>query len=334
MNIGVITSGGDCPGLNAILFGIVRACEHHQLNLLGIAQHAVNIDKPHYSCTKLSSQNIDRFVLQQGGTILGTIVDADTLKHDPERSKIMGKELHAIMQENNIDVLILIAGDSGIRIIQDICHTYSIPMVAVPKTIDNDVKDTEFAIGYLTCVETVVDALDKIQSTAFSHKRVMFVEVMGRHAGHIALMSGIAAGVDAILIPENSYDFDTLCDFILNRYNENEKGVMVVVAEGIKKSTTEELAKSVEQKLNIPVRSSKLGHLQRGGKPSYYDRFMGLVMGQYAVKLVNEKQFDHMVVWQNGMPQHVKIKNNLQNPIQNVSYWKEVTDNLEIYIGI
>jgi 6-phosphofructokinase 1 len=253
-----------------------------------------------------------------GGTMLGT-----TNKGDPfafpmpdgslkDRSGDFVEGFHML----GLDALIVIGGDGSLKILDKLCKQGGLSMVGIPKTIDNDVHQTEFAIGFTTAVNVVVDALDRLQPTAASHHRVMILEVMGRDAGHIALSGGIAGGADIILIPEIPYTLDGIVRKIEEVRREGRNHALVVVAEGCKTEAGERLtvawggsqaryggighylSERITEKINVESRVTVLGHVQRGGQPSMRDRLLASNFGVHAVDLVAKGKFNRMVAWQ------------------------------------
>lgn len=315
--IGILTSGGDCPGLNAVIRGAVKAAECHGYEMVGFLKGYEGLVDPVSYVTLDGS--ITRGILKQGGTILGstnkgrfaaTVGVSDRLDLDP-------RLLHGVMQtceQLNLAGLICIGGDGSLAVAQQF-HEVGIPVVGVPKTIDNDLSATAFTFGFDSAVNCATDALDRLATTAASHERVMVLEVMGRHAGWIALYSGIAGGGDVILLPEIPWTFEEVCAKILEREKAGKKYTLVVVAEGahlpdgsmVTAERRQEarqtklggianlVAYEIEKRLGRETRSMVLGHLQRGGPPSTFDRLLATQFGAHAVRLVIEGRFGEMV---------------------------------------
>lgn len=339
--IGVITCGGDCPGLNAVLYAFSRV---FQGQLIGITQNAVNSDRPVFETVDLS--NLPKYINAVGGTILGSIVASDLNKHDPKRFDTLQSDFTRVIKQAEISALIVIAGDGGIRIMTDLCASINLPMVAIPKTIDNDVQDSDFAIGFYSAVEHVTEHLTALSATSASHKRIMVAEVMGRDAGCIALMSGMAAFADVILIPEITCNFEAALRFTEARYHASNAGVLWVVSEGVKTPSGQhtyirgkryggvgqELARLIEARLNLPTRSLRLGHLQRGGAPVAFDRLLAYQMVAMTKKLIDEKRYNYMVVVQGNNIDAVPIAFPNTRQIDNVGYWKETAKVLGIFL--
>ena len=275
--VGFLTSGGDSPGMNAAIRSVVRSCSYHNLDCFGIQQGfqgLINDDM-----IQMNARSVNN-IINKGGTILKS---ARSLEF---RTKAGRKKAFENLINNKIDSLIVIGGDgsfTGAMIFED---EYQIPIIGIPGTIDNDIFGTSYTIGYDTAINTVIDAIDKIRDTASSHNRLFFVEVMGRDAGHIALNAGIGAGAEEILIPEEDLGLDRLLESLKRSEKSGKSSSIVVVAEGDKSGkNVYEIAAYVEK--NLPyyeVRVSVLGHMQRGGTPTCFDRVLASRMGVYAVE--------------------------------------------------
>ena len=339
--IGVITCGGDCPGLNATIYALRRVFGKE---LVGISQNGINTNRPVFETIELS--NTPKYVINTGGTILGSIVASDLHKHDSKRFERLLSDFQSFIKQTNITKLIVIAGDGGIEIMTNLCTSIDLPMIAIPKTIDNDVKDSDFSIGFHSVVEHVTEQLTALAATSMSHKRVMVVEVMGRDAGYIAMTSGIAAFADVILIPEVDYDFDAAMRFTEDRYHTSNAGVLWVVSEGVKTPSGQhtyirekryggigqELASLIDTHLNLPTRSIRLGHLQRGGSPVAFDRLLANQMAVMAKNLIDQKKYNHMVVAQNNQIHTVPISFPITRQIDHLPYWQETAKTLGIFL--
>jgi 6-phosphofructokinase 1 len=316
--IGILTGGGDCPGLNAVIRGVVKsAIIRHGWQVIGIEDGfdgLMDLSK----CKPLTLESVVG-ILPRGGTILGTTNRGNPFNYPMQQDgKIIYKDISDHVVENirtlGIDALITVGGEGSLKIALELAKK-GVPVVGVPKTIDNDLRETDFTFGYNTALETATDALDKLHTTAESHHRVMILEVMGRYAGWIALESGIAGGADVILIPEIPYDLERICASINKRAAQGGLFSIVVVAEGafpaggervVTKSSNgafsfERLggigyfvAKQIEQCLKMEVRVTVLGHLQRGGSPTTFDRALGSRFGTKAVQMVLDGEFGRM----------------------------------------
>ena len=314
MKIAISTGGGDAPGLNAVIRGAVLAAVHRGWECVGIRKGYDGL-LGQEQLVPLGPAEV-RGITHLGGTILGTtnrgdpfhwrerLPDGTWVEHD------RSEELVRAFRAHGIGALIAIGGDGSLRIARHLLDK-GVPLVGVPKTIDNDVGGTEATFGFDTAVQTATEAIDKLHSTAESHERVMVVEVMGRHAGFIALSAGLAGSADVILIPEIPYEMDRVCNKIRQREAEGRHFSMVVVAEGAVARGGEEVyldaerrrlggvgdrvARVIEQKTGKETRTLVLGHLQRGGSPTTFDRLLGLRFGAAAVRLIAEGKFGHMV---------------------------------------
>lgn len=355
--IGILTSGGDCPGLNAVIRAVVsHATLTYNWEVLGIpyaTQGLVEGKAAALTIHGLDLRGIDP-LLSMGGTILGTINKGDTLAY--------ASEIIAGYQALELDALIGIGGDGSITILNKLARQGNWNFVAIPKTIDNDIALTERSVGFDTAVNTITDALNRLTFTAASHDRVMIVEVMGRKAGHLALQAGIAGGADVILIPEIPYSIEGVCEHIAQLRDSWRKFAIVVVAEGIEvvkpsfncdntnchnnglcnPTPTYGMGQYIADHISrcsskkIETRVSVLGHIQRGGIPSALDRLVATAFGKAAVDLVAQEQYDQMVAWQNGQVVAVPLQEvMLQSPapVDANSYLVETAQALGIYIG-
>lgn len=287
--IGVLTSGGDAPGMNAAIRAVVRSGLKHGYIVKGIRRGYHGLLKEEIEEMKSSSVSD---IIQRGGTVLGTA-----------RSKSMmtkeGQDRAAyILKKHEIDCLVVIGGDGSLKGAASIMKR-GIPVVGIPGTIDLDVACTDYTIGFDTAVNTAMEALDKIRDTSASHERVSIIEVMGRGAGYIALWTGIAGGAEDVLAPE-TYDGNEqlLIDHIIENRALGKRHHIIVNAESVGDSAA--LAKRIESVTDIETRATILGYLQRGGSPSCRDRVEASIMGEKAIELIDKKEFNKVVVVQNG----------------------------------
>jgi 6-phosphofructokinase 1 len=312
--IGISTGGGDAPGLNAVIRGVVKAALlDYGWRVIGIEDGYDGLLYPD-KIFELDHARV-RGILSQGGTILGTTNRGNPFAYEVEENgkkvvKDLTPRLIENMQKLGIDALVTIGGDGSMKIAYELFKK-GVKLVGVPKTIDNDLSVTELTFGFLTAVQTATDAIDRIHTTAESHHRVMIVEVMGRDAGWIALWAGLAGKADLILLPEIPFSMKKVYEKILERESLGRKSSILVVAEGIKFPATDVdgkpmpeakpgnvgnvLAFSVRQHTGKDVRVTVLGHIQRGGTPVAFDRVLGLRMGVAAADLVAQGKFGHMV---------------------------------------
>lgn len=316
--IGILTGGGDCPGLNAVIRAVVKsAVIRHGWRVVGIEDGFEGLLDT-TKCKPLTLESV-RGILPRGGTILGTTNRGNPFDMPVEQDgRIVRADYSDRVVDNirtlGIDALITVGGEGSLKIALALFNK-GVPVVGVPKTIDNDLRETDFTFGYNTALETATDALDKLHTTAESHHRVMILEVMGRYAGWIALESGIAGGADVILIPEIPFDIESICDSIRERSARGSRFSIMVAAEGTfpaggdrvvaheadEKLTIERLggigqfvAKKIEKILDMEVRVTVLGHLQRGGSPTTFDRALGSRFGTKAVQMVAAGEFGRM----------------------------------------
>ena len=281
--IAVLTSGGDAPGMNAAIRAVVRTAIHHGIEVMGVQRgYAGLINGELFPMNRSSVSDI----IQRGGTILRT---ARCLEFKQEEVR---KEAAQILADNGVDALVVIGGDgsfTGAKLLSKL----GVKTIGLPGTIDNDLSYTDYTIGFDTALNTVVDAIDKIRDTSTSHERVSIVEVMGRNCGDIALHTGIACGAEYIIAPEKGYDKDELCKVILEGKKAGKMHNLVLLAEGV--GGAEELAKYIEAETKIETRATVLGHIQRGGAPSAFDRVLASRMGSRATELLMEGKTSRVV---------------------------------------
>jgi len=280
--IGVFTSGGDAPGMNAAIRAVVRACIHYNIKAVGIYRGYDGLIAG--DMEELNSRSVSN-IIQRGGTILKS---ARSMEFKTPEGR---KKAFENIQKFGIDALVAIGGDGTFRGAQIFSAEYNIPVVGIPGTIDNDLNGTDFTIGYDTAVNTAASAIDKIRDTASSHNRLFFIEVMGRHSGQIALRSSIAAGAEATLIPEIPMNVEELVNLLEHGAGRKKSSSLVVVAEGGKPGHSIDLAREVNERFNhYDTKVTILGHLLRGGSPTVADRVLASRMGVVAVEsLLNNK---------------------------------------------
>jgi 6-phosphofructokinase 1 len=286
-NIGIMTSGGDSPGMNAAIRAIVRTAFSHNLVPFGIMrgyQGMIEGDIKELKTTDVSN------IIQRGGTILKTARSKDFMT-------LEGMEkAHENIKSHNIDALVLIGGDGTMRGAVAFFEKYNIPAIGLPGTIDNDLNGTDFTIGFDTAVNTAVSAIDKIRDTAEAHNRLFIVEVMGRDAGYIALHSGIACGAESILIPEQKESIELLIENIKSDQRRKKMTNIIVVAEGDEFGGAQELSNKLKDELPwIDYRVTILGHIQRGGSPTCADRILSSRLGYAAVEALVANRSQEMV---------------------------------------
>lgn len=274
--IGVLTSGGDSPGMNAAVRAVVRKAIFHNVEIYGIYHGYSGLINGQIEKLELGSVGD---IIHRGGTKLYTA-------RCPEFKTVEGR-MKGIEQlkKHGIEGLVVIGGDGSYMGAKKLTE-HGFPCVGVPGTIDNDIPGTDFTIGFDTALNTVIDAIDKIRDTATSHERTYVIEVMGRHAGDIALWSGLAGGAETILIPEAEYDMDSIITRLKRGHERGKKHSIIVVAEGVGSGV--DIAKQVEEATSFETRVSVLGHVQRGGSPTAFDRVLASRLGAFAVELLLE----------------------------------------------
>jgi ATP-dependent phosphofructokinase / diphosphate-dependent phosphofructokinase len=316
--IGILTSGGDCAGLNAV----IRAVTIHAENacgwqVVGIHKGTAGLMTRPLQYEMLHSRMFTGNFLRMGGTILGTTNSGDPFAYPMPDGSLADRSEEVIegIRMLDLDAVIGVGGDGSLAILRRLAQQGGFPLVGIPKTIDNDIGLTENAIGYTTAVATATMALDHLQPTAASHDRVMVLEVMGRDAGHIALNAGIAGGADVILIPEIPYDLDKVAAKIRALKAQGRNFALVVVAEAVKSVSGESVmqthgsgqrtyggvghivGEALAEMTGAETRVTVLGHIQRGGTPVAYDRILASALGVHAVDILAKGRFDRMVAW-------------------------------------
>ncbi len=300
MKIGILTSGGDCPGINATIRGVCKtAINHYGMEVIGINSGFQGLYEK--DVIELTDKTLSG-LLTLGGTILGTSRDKPFKKRGLD-----GIDKPAIIAQNiqdmGMDCIVCIGGNGTQKTAARFAEM-GVNIISIPKTIDNDIWGTEMTFGFDTAVSIASDAIDRLHSTASSHKRVMVIEVMGHKAGWIALHSGMAGGGDVILIPEIPYNIKSIGETILNRLKKGKSHSIVVVAEGITTDgvarPAEYIAQQIALETGIETRETVLGYTQRGGSPTAFDRNMATLMGGHATEMAANKQFGRMVALIDG----------------------------------
>jgi phosphofructokinase-like protein len=329
--IGVLTGGGDCPGLNAVIRSVTKsAMNQHGLEVFGVEDGFLGLiqNRMHLLDWRAVSG-----ILTQGGTILGTSNQANPESYAVERKGKVEKinvtdRVVEYVKANELDALVCIGGDGTMTGAANLIKN-GINCIGVPKTIDNDLEGCEQTFGFDTAVNTAAECLDKIHSTAMSHHRVMVVEVMGRNAGWLALHAGVGSGSDIILLPEIPYDLDKICDVLLDRHRSGRRFTIVCVSEGAKPKggdvvvqrlvetspdpvrlggIANKLCADIEAACKLDARATILGHIQRGGTPTPADRVLATMYGHYAMDLLAQGEVGQVVVMKNGRLDHIPIE--------------------------
>jgi ATP-dependent phosphofructokinase / diphosphate-dependent phosphofructokinase len=325
--IGILTSGGDCAGLNAVIRAVVhRATGSYGWEVVGIHQATLGLMQQPPKAATLSLDKIDS-LLMAGGTVLGTTNKGDPFAFPMPDGTTCDRSADIIAgyHQLGLDAIIGIGGDGSLAILRKIAQQGGLNLVGIPKTIDNDVGVTEHSIGFETAVNIATEALDRLHFTAASHSRAMILEVMGRDAGHIAISAGIAGGADVILIPEIPYTVGNLCKKLNERQAQGKNYSLIVVSEAVRTlagevvtktnyfgqsrlgGIGEYLADQIAACSGIETRAIVLGHTQRGGTPSPFDRLLASAFGVAAVDLIAEEKYDQIVTWQNRQVVSVPI---------------------------
>ncbi len=320
--LGVLTTGGDCAGLNAAIRAVaVHASRTYGAEVMGILQGTVGLMEDPPRAVPLHGGMNDPSLLRAGGTILGSVNRGDPFRYPvpggfEDRSGLIFRGVERL----GLDAIIGIGGDGSMRIMNRLMRAGRFPFVGIPKTIDNDIAATDYAIGHHTAVEVATEALDRLQPTAASHNRIMVLEVMGRDAGHIALSAGIAGGADVILIPEIPWRVEAAAAAIAALRSRGRNFALVVVAEAVPSPEGEtvlagpaaagamprlggvggRIAAALERATGAEARVTVLGHVQRGGSPGALDRLVASSMGVHAVDLAMRGAFGRLVVWRGG----------------------------------
>lgn len=284
--IAVLTTGGDCPGLNPALRAVVRSGIYYNLQICGVLRGYEGLIDDQF--IDMNSHSVSN-VLQRGGTILKTARS--------ERFKtVEGRQMaYENIVKNSIDALVVIGGDGSFRGIEIFTNEHPVKVIGIPKTIDNDIYGTDFSIGYDTAVNTVIQAVDKIRDTADSHDRLFFVEVMGRDTGMIALFGGIGSGAEAILIPETKTKMEKIVEVLERGWTRKKTSMIVMVAEGDDAGGAYKIAKEVKKRFEqFDTRVSVLGHMQRGGSPTCADRVLASRLGVSAIEALLEGRSNEM----------------------------------------
>ncbi len=351
--IGVLTSGGDCAGLNAVISAVVnRAVGNYGWEVYGILDGTDGLTHRPLRYRKLTLEDFQGPWMRLGGSMLGSLNTGVKEQSADE----LAKNFEEGVKELQLDAIVVIGGDGSMKIVSNYCKKAGVKMVGVPKTIDNDTPITEHSVGFATAIEVCVDALDRLQTTASSHHRALILEVMGRDTGHLAMHSAIAGGADVCLVPEIPYEIDGIVNKLNTVRNQGKDYALIVVSEGVKTETGEAitnaknkvgeainggigkyLCSELSEKLpDFQTRVTTLGHIQRGGIPCAFDRLAAAVFGTKAVDLLGEGKSDRMVAWEDKSVIDVDIDDVLKvgtahlNPKDAIV---EAARGLGIYVG-
>jgi 6-phosphofructokinase 1 len=314
--IGVLTSGGDSPGMNAAIRAVVRTGIYHGLEVYGIMRgYSGMVDNDIFKMESRSVANI----IQRGGTILKTSRSKEFFT--PEGRK----KAYNNLKKHGIDGLVIIGGDGSFRGAQIFSNEHDIPCIGLPGTIDKDIAGTDFTIGFDTAVNTAVSAIDKVRDTADAHDRLFVIEVMGRDAGYIALHSGIATGAENILIPERKTDIEEIVNQLAEKERRHKLVNLIVVAEGDEFGGGTEVARVIQERLpQQEVRVCILGHIQRGGSPSCFDRLIASRMGYSAVECLMEGKFNVFVGIVNNRMHYIPLNEAVKKKQRISEEWMKI----------
>jgi len=336
MKIGLLTGGGDSPAINGAIRAVVRCAHKSGHSVIGFREGWRGVIEGDFD--SLNDSDVSG-ILPRGGTILGTS-RTNPLKLENGLDKVK-----STLEDTGIDGLISIGGDDTNSVAKALCEHNIIRCIGIPQTIDNDIPGTEFSIGYDSALNIIVEALDRLHTTATSHHRVMLCEIMGRDAGWLALLGGLAGGADEILIPEVDFKIEEVCSNLIDRRNRGKSFSIISIAEGAKPAMLDTqitqdqsvdafghvrlggigqfLAEEIEKRTGFETRTTVLGHLQRGGVPSAFDRMLATMFGVRAVELLEQGSTGLMVVWQaseiRAVPFHEALKETRRLPDQFIS---------------
>lgn len=313
-NIAVLTSGGDAPGMNACIRSVTRAAIYHGIGVYGVIDGYNGLLKNEFK--PLGYDDVSN-ILQRGGTILGTARCKEF--HDPE----MRKKAYASLTNLNIDALVVIGGDGSFKGASIFSEEFNYPIIGIPGTIDNDINGTDYTIGFDTALNTIIDAVDKIRDTASSHHRVFLVEVMGNNSGILALNAAAASGAEEVFMPERQEDLVLFEEKIRRAINANKSSI-IVVAEGDKLGGAKEVLAYLKDKgISDKVRVAILGHMQRGGSPSFKDRLNATLFGEQAIVALLKEKHNLMIGIQNGKVAEVDLSvSQIKTQPKNMDYLK------------
>lgn len=288
--IAVLTSGGDAPGMNAAIRAVVRYAIYSEMTVYGVEQGYVGLISGNL---KVMNRRSVSDIINRGGTILKTA-------RCPEFNTLEGQRKAArVLRENDIEGLIVLGGDGSFRGARDLSVNFGIPTVGVPCTIDNDLQYTDYTIGFDTAVNTALTAINNIRDTMASHDRVSIIEVMGRHCGDVALYAGIAGGAEVIIVPEVPVDLDAITTRLRESYERGKTSEIIVLAEGA--GNAEDFKAKIKERVDIPLRTTVIGHIQRGGAPTMADRVLAAKFGVRAVDLLKKGKSNRAIGIRNNV---------------------------------
>ena len=319
--VGVLTSGGDSPGMNSAIRSVVRTAIGSGYRVMGIERGYQGLLEG--KITEMNARSVSN-IIQRGGTILQTSRCEEFLK------KSTRKEAYNILVRNNIDALIVIGGNGSFAGAMALFNENGLPVIGIPGTIDNDISGTEYTIGFDTAIQTAMEAVDKIRDTAASHQRTFLIEVMGRKSPAIALQVGISTGAEFIVFPETKHNYEKLVEEIKEGQTKGKTSSIVIIAEGDKAGNANETKKILENKYNIPCHLCTLGHTQRGGSPTARDRFIASQMGHLAIIALEENKFPVVTAFHKGDVILTDMKNCLERRDEYADPFMDLVDSLAI----
>ncbi|MGB4057048.1 MAG: ATP-dependent 6-phosphofructokinase [Alphaproteobacteria bacterium] len=326
--IAILTSGGDCAGLNAVMRAVVCRADVLGYEVIGVENGTAGLLESPFAVRPLSPADFDGHIMRMGGTILGTTSSRDPFHYKMPDGKVKDRssEVIAAFKKLKVDAVIGIGGDGSFEILSKLAAKGKLKFIGIPKTIDNDLMMTDISVGFDTAVSVATEALDRLQPTAASHDRVMILEVMGRDAGHIALNAGVAGGADIILIPEIPYTLAKIAKKIKEVKKSGRNFILLIVSEAVKSpdgkkiqvtfpdgskrygGIGEYLAPKIAEATGSEARVTVLGHVQRGAQPTWNDRLVAQALGVHAVDLIKAGKFGRMVAWQKMRATDVPVK--------------------------
>ncbi|HNS35116.1 MAG TPA: 6-phosphofructokinase [Mesotoga sp.] len=300
--VGVLTSGGDSPGMNAAIRAAVRTAQTDEIAVVGIRRGYSGLLDEEFVDMDYSSVG---GIMEKGGTVLRSS-RCEEFKTEEGRARAA-----EVLRNNHIEALIVIGGEGSLSGAKLLMEENGIPVVGIPGTIDNDIAMTDMCIGVDTCLNTCVESIQKLKDTASSHERAFVVEVMGRNSGYVALASGIAVGAEAIIVPELPVDYESIADKILKERKRGKINCIIVVAEGASSAFT--VARHVEHRIGYETRITILGHIQRGGSPTAFDRVLASRMGYASIKVLEKEEGGLMMALKGGKIAAVPLEEVLSN---------------------
>lgn len=320
-HIGILCSGGDSPGMNCAIRAVVRTALFHGIQVTGIRRGYAGLLRGEFQNMNLSSVGN---IIQRGGTILQTSRSAEFMKAEFRKKAV------DIMKSQGIEALVVIGGDGSFNGAMSLWKEHNFPVIGIPGTIDNDISNTEYTIGFDTAVETAIEAVDRIRDTAHSHARTFLVEVMGRNSSAIALKVGVCTGAENVLLPHEKVNYQKLVDDIQRGIARGKESSIIIVAEGPVAGRSYEIQHVLKDLHHVDAHVAILGHIQRGGSPSADDRFIASQMGNMAVEALRSGNFPTVTVVQNGKVLMTDLANCTTKADHNFIQYKNLAETLSI----